>query len=143
MTDRRQDTGSDAGAGSPSVTSTLLARIRLQDEEAWRRLVQLFHPLVIGWCRRAGVQDQDAADVAQEVFRAVATDPGRFRRDNGRNSFRGWLHGITQRQLLAHWRRQRKQPRATGGSAAQERLGECAAPQDEAPSVVETANERR
>src|SRR5437868_410636 len=113
MKDPRQEI--DRGAGAPSVSSTLLARLCGQDAEAWKRLVRLYYPLIRGWCERAGLQAADAADVSQEVFRALAGNITRFRPEGGRNSFRGWLYGITQRQLLAHRRRQQAQPAGVGG----------------------------
>jgi RNA polymerase sigma-70 factor (ECF subfamily) len=92
------------------MSSSLLDRLIDNDSEAWKRIVRLYYPLVRAWCQRGGLHPQDAADVAQEVFRALATGVARFRREGGQNSFRGWLYGITQRQLL--------EPKATGGSEA-------------------------
>ncbi|HQU41292.1 MAG TPA: sigma-70 family RNA polymerase sigma factor [Pirellulales bacterium] len=102
------------------MSSSLLDRLVEHDAEAWRRTVRLYYPLVRDWCQRGGLQSEDAADVAQEVFRALAGSVGRFEREGGKNSFRGWLYGITQRQLMAHRRRQRKEPAAAGGSEAQQ-----------------------
>src|SRR3954471_13063205 len=84
------DPGPDPGkptTASASVSSSLLERLQMQDAEAWRRLVHLYYPLVCGWGRRAGLQAEDAADVAQEVFRALAGNVVRFQRAGGKNSF--------------------------------------------------------
>ena len=44
-----------------SATSvTLLQRIRAGDGEAWRRMVDLYTPLVYHWCQRWGVHGPDA-----------------------------------------------------------------------------------
>src|SRR5262245_3082593 len=103
MTDPRPNSG---GGASPlpaeSVSTTLLERLQAQDPEAWRWVVRLCYPLVRGWCQRAGLQSADATDVAQEVFRALTVNVCRFRREGGKNSFRGWLWGITCKQLLGH-----------------------------------------
>jgi RNA polymerase sigma-70 factor (ECF subfamily) len=119
-----------------SASSSLLERVRAQEPEAWRRLVRLYYPLVRGWCERAGLQAEDAADVAQEVFRALAGNVGRFRRDGGQNSFRGWLWGITRRQLLAHRRRRQAQPTAAGGTDAQRRLAELPEPEERSEADI-------
>jgi RNA polymerase sigma-70 factor (ECF subfamily) len=37
--------------------------------EAWSEFVRLYTPLVFAHCRRHGLQEADAADVAQEVMR--------------------------------------------------------------------------
>jgi RNA polymerase sigma-70 factor (ECF subfamily) len=141
MTDAAQDKGSGAGAGhSVSVSSSLLDRLRLQDPEAWRRLVRLYYPVVRGWGERAGLQAEDAADVAQEVFRALAGNVDRFRRDGGKNSFRGWLWGITQRQILAHRRRRQGRPVAAGGTEANRLLAEV--PEADEPSSAAPPDDR-
>ena len=58
---------------APLTRPSLLARVRdLEDAEAWREFVHLYTPLVYGHCRRHGLQDADAADVAQEVMRVAA-----------------------------------------------------------------------
>jgi RNA polymerase sigma-70 factor (ECF subfamily) len=49
---------------------TLIERARLRDEGAWTRIILLYTPLVRMWCLRSGLQDNDADDVVQDVFRA-------------------------------------------------------------------------
>jgi RNA polymerase sigma-70 factor, ECF subfamily len=110
--------GSDQ-AGSTS--SGLLARLRAQDRDAWSRLAKLYGPLIYGWCRRRGLRAEDAADVVQEVFRAVAAGIEDFK-GGPTSSFRGWLWTITRNKILDHHRRNQHQPEAVGGSDAQQRL---------------------
>ena len=53
---------------------SLLNRLRLQpDAESWRRLVELYTPLIQGWLRRygGGVQPHDLDDLVQEVLGQV------------------------------------------------------------------------
>ncbi len=129
-----------------SMSSSLLDRLKAEDPDAWKRLVRLYYPLVRKWCQRSGLKHEDAADVAQEVFRALAGNVARFRREKGQTSFRGWLYGITSRQILAHWRLLKQRPVAAGGSEAQERLMETALWQDDGASeasAVLPADERQ
>jgi RNA polymerase sigma-70 factor (ECF subfamily) len=107
-----------------STSRTLLERARARDLSAWNRLLHLYRPLVLYWCRRAGVTDADADDVCQEVFTAVASGLDRFRRDQPGDSFRAWLRGITRNKLLHHQERRRGQPLAQGGTDAQRWLQE-------------------
>jgi RNA polymerase sigma-70 factor (ECF subfamily) len=100
--------------------------VRTNDQAAWEHLVNRYFRLVYGWCRRAGVRPDDAADVCQEVFRSVAGSLTNFRRDRDGDTFRGWLRRITQRRLCDHRQKRREQPQAEGGSDAQERLLELA-----------------
>jgi RNA polymerase sigma-70 factor (ECF subfamily) len=107
---------------------SLLERVRGHDPEAWRRLFQLYQPLVLFWCARAGVNATDAEDVVQEVFAAAAAALDRFRRDQPGDTFRGWLRTITRNQILQLYRRYRGQPQATGGSDALHDLQDVADP---------------
>jgi RNA polymerase sigma-70 factor (ECF subfamily) len=93
---------------------TLIEQIRVHDQEAWRRLVGLYTPLLRYWCRRWGVQGEDADDVLQEVFQAVAIGLQDFRRDRKGDSFRGWLRGIARNKVLDVFRRH--PPRGQGGT---------------------------
>jgi RNA polymerase sigma-70 factor (ECF subfamily) len=105
---------------------TLLERVRGRDGEAWRRLVHLYGPLVIRWCNSSGVRGQDADDVQQEVFQAVAAGVETFRRDRPGDTFRGWLRVITRRKVLDHFRRRDRHPEAQGGTDAQRQLQQIA-----------------
>lgn len=112
-------------AGTDSATSTsatLIARVREREPEAWSRLTQLYTPLVYGWCRKRGLKENDAADVVQEVFRAVLVHSDRFHRDQPGDSFRGWLWTITRNKLHDHFRRNAAQPPAAGGTSARQQL---------------------
>jgi RNA polymerase sigma-70 factor (ECF subfamily) len=107
---------------------TLLERARANDSAAWERLLQLYRPLVLHWCLRSGVSGPDAEDVVQEVFGAVVSGLGRFRREQASDTFRGWLRGITRNKLLHHHERRRAQPIAQGGTEANRRFQEHPTP---------------
>jgi RNA polymerase sigma-70 factor (ECF subfamily) len=106
------------------MSSSLLQRLRSQEDQAWGRLVALYGPTVLGWCRRAGLSAEDAEDVRQDVFRAVVRSIGDFRRDRPSDSFRGWLWTVTRRKVIDHERIRADQAEAAGGSTAQQRLAE-------------------
>lgn len=97
--------------GSPATRPSLLLRIRdSKDGMAWQEFVDLYTPLIYQHARKSGFQDADAADVSQEVLRAVAKAIARLRYDPGRGSFRGWLFTIVrnvQRNLHLHRKRHR------------------------------------
>jgi RNA polymerase sigma-70 factor (ECF subfamily) len=112
-----------------STSRSLLDRVRDRDEEAWRRLVHLYGPLVAVWCRHRDVIGQDADDIQQEVFQAVAAGLDSFRRDRPGDTFRGWLRIITRNKLLDHFRRRQKQPLAQGGTEALIHMQQVADPE--------------
>ncbi|MBY0521920.1 MAG: sigma-70 family RNA polymerase sigma factor [Gemmataceae bacterium] len=109
-----------------STSLSLLDRVRANDPTAWQRLVYLYTPLVVYWCRNWGVDGVDAEDIAQDVFHGVSAGLAKFRHDRTGDTFRGWLRGITRNKLLDHFRRRDHQPQAQGGSDAQRRLSQVA-----------------
>src|SRR5262245_52594149 len=82
--------------GRNATSLTLIERAKVRDEDAWQRLVRLYTPFLRHWCRRWGVDDSDFDDILQDVFRAVLTSLGEFRRDRQGDSFRAWLRGIAR-----------------------------------------------
>lgn len=120
------------------TSSSLLARVRARDEAAWGRLVCLYGPLVYSWCRRAGLQPADAADVGQIVFIAVSRSIDNFRRDREGDSFRAWLFTIARRKLCDHWSSRRGE--STGEADVQKRLEELAV-EESSVSAASTPSE--
>jgi RNA polymerase sigma-70 factor (ECF subfamily) len=123
--------------GPPGDTSVnLLERIRARDQAAWSRLVRLYGPMIYGWCLRAGLKPQDAADIGQEVFAAVARGIGDFRHDRPGDTFRGWLYTITRNKLRDRFAS--RGGTGIGGTDAQRRLAEmlAEAPNEESASDV-------
>lgn len=109
--------------GVPDRTSSsLLERARLRDHAAWERLVSLYTPLVYRWCRKWGLQSQDAENVGQEVFLAVSRKLEDFRRDRPHDTFRGWLWRISRNRFLDHVRSNRPDRVGVGGSDARARI---------------------
>ena len=109
-------------ATSSSTSSSLLHRALARDKEAWRRLSELYGPVVYGWVRAAGFREQDASDIVQEVFQAVFTSLPRFRQERPTDHFRGWLATIAHRRACDHLRKRAAQPPAAGGTEAQAML---------------------
>jgi RNA polymerase sigma-70 factor (ECF subfamily) len=123
---------------SPNDATSLsvLARLQRDDAGAWERFVGLYRPLVLHWCKQAGVDGSDAEDVAQEVFLAVSGGLPQFERQR-EGSFRTWLRGITRHKLADHYRRRQRQPAAAGGTDALQRLQELPETPDPASDATE------
>ena len=64
-----------------STSRSLLERAKACDPAAWQKISDVYNLLVYQWCRHAGLQSNDAADVSQEVFQSVAGAIGTFRKD--------------------------------------------------------------
>lgn len=118
--------------------ASLLVRLRdPEDHSAWQQFVELYGGLVYGFARKRGLQDADAADLAQEVFQAVAKMAGRWEYDPNQGTFRGWLFAITRNQVAKFLRRRQSHPPGGGGSEFQERLAEQADPEGELEAAWE------
>ena len=106
-----------------SKTSTSwLSRMRSRDPQAWRRLTELYGPLVYHWGRRQSLSAEDASDLTQEVFTAVAGAIERFLHSPERGTFRGWLWTIARNKLRDHFRREADREAGAGGTEAWRRL---------------------
>jgi RNA polymerase sigma-70 factor (ECF subfamily) len=108
---------------SPSTQGSLLLRIRdLQDRVAWGEFVGIYAPLIHAYGRHRGLQDADAADLAQEVLRRVARSVPEFRYDPVKGSFRGWLFTITRNELRKLAARQARGAGGTGDTEVRQLL---------------------
>jgi RNA polymerase sigma-70 factor (ECF subfamily) len=120
----------------PCTRASLLLRLRdARDKDARAEFVQLYVPLVYGYVRKQGLQDADAAYLAQDVLQAVAGAIGRLDYDPGRGSFRNWLFTVVRRKRSnwqaspSTWNRAQE----SGDTATPQLLEQCPAPErDEA-----------
>jgi RNA polymerase sigma-70 factor (ECF subfamily) len=84
---------------------SLLQQLRQPGEQqAWQRFVELYTPLLFRWGRHMGLQEQDAADLAQDVLALLVQKLPEFSYDRQR-SFRGWLRTVTLNRLRETRRR--------------------------------------
>jgi RNA polymerase sigma factor (sigma-70 family) len=93
----------------------------------WRRLLDLYQPLLRAWTARAGVAASDADDLIQEVLLVVFREVSGFER-RGHGSFRAWLRTILVNRMRAYFRTCRQRPTATGGSDFLRSLEELESP---------------
>jgi RNA polymerase sigma factor (sigma-70 family) len=108
---------------APPTRPSLLLRVRdPADDRAWREFVDIYTPLVFGFARRRGLQDADAADVAQEVMRALARTMQRFEYRPDRGLFRSWLFTVTRSKFNNFLEAQRRHPPGTGRTSVREMI---------------------
>ena len=114
---------------SPATRQSLLVRLRNpRDGQAWAEFVAIYTPLILRVARANGLQSADAADLTQEVFRAVAGAIDRFDPDPARGSFRSWLFRIARNLVVNLLAARRIRPQATGDSDVREMLERVPAP---------------
>jgi RNA polymerase sigma-70 factor, ECF subfamily len=130
----------DGLTSSAATSRSLLERVKANEADAWDRLIGLYAPLVYRWCRRFDLPDQEAADIFQDVFQAVSTHIGGFRKEKEGDTFRGWLHTITNNKVRDHFRKAGREPVGEGGTEAQRRLSDL--PEDPSIGFDDPADER-
>ena len=79
------------------------------DGPDWRRLVEVYGPLLADWLARAGVPDCDRDDLQQEVLMVAVRRVGEFER-RGPGAFRAWLRGILANGIRKHFRERHAHP---------------------------------
>ena len=87
---------SDSSGGS---SYTLLSRVQANEVRAWERLVALYEPLVVSWCRVANVPEASIKPAVEKIFLAVAVGVADFHPDRLNCSFRTWIRTITRNLL--------------------------------------------
>jgi RNA polymerase sigma-70 factor (ECF subfamily) len=128
----------------PATSASLLLRLRDRgDHAAWSRFVEVYRPLIHGFARKHGLQEADAADLAQEVLRAVARSVGRLDYDPRRGSFRGWLFTVVRNKLRNFLESRRHQVQGSGDTGVQEALNAQPTPLDGPEQEWDREYERR
>jgi RNA polymerase sigma-70 factor (ECF subfamily) len=110
----------------------LLERLRHATPDAleWRRLRDIYAPMIRHWLARLPHLHQEVDDLAQEVLVVLFRElPAFERRRDG--SFRAWLRQITVNRMGAYCKARRKQPLAMGGPETDQLLAQLADPTSE------------
>ena len=90
----------DLSVVAMQTRASLLLRIRdPKDGLAWAEFVRLYTPLIYSYGIKNGLQDADAADVAQETLRSILRAVPNFSYDPDRGSFRGWVFTIARNAI--------------------------------------------
>lgn len=129
-----------ARMASPRTTRLSLFE-RIADDSrsaaAWSDFVATYGTTVVQWCRRHGLQDADAHDVAQNVLVRFWRIAAGFRYDPAQR-FRGYLRRMVV-SAVSDWSRSRREDRlATGDDAVQAVLSSIPAREDLVRHVEET-----
>jgi RNA polymerase sigma factor (sigma-70 family) len=121
-----------AEARDPPVNLTsqsLLDRLRSARPDApdWRRLQELYLPLIRAWLSRVPVVGDEVNDLSQEVLLVVIRELPTFQRQRD-GAFRAWLRQITVNRLRAFHRARHRQPVAGRGDETDRLLSQLEDP---------------
>ena len=102
---------------TPVTRPSLLVRVRdADDRDAWAEFVKLYAPVIHRYSRRRGLQDADAADLAQDVLITISRKIETFQYEPRLGKFRAWLFTITRNSLINSLKVKKRYPVATGDS---------------------------
>jgi RNA polymerase sigma-70 factor (ECF subfamily) len=96
-------------------------------DDDWRRLDDLYRPLLRAWVARAGVAASDVDDLVQDVLFVVVRRIAGFEW-RGKGAFRAWLRTILANRVGDYFSKQKYLPTATGDSDFLRRLDELESP---------------
>ena len=97
------------------------------DASEWRRLRDIYSPMIRSWLSRFPNLNHEVDDLTQQVLLVLFRElPSFERRRDG--SFRAWLRQITVNRMRAFCKTQRKQPLAMGGPETDQFLAQLADP---------------
>lgn len=100
------------------TTTVLLDGLRdPANSAAWEEFDRRYRPIVLGLARRLGLDDADAADVAQETMARFLSEYQAGRYDRARGRLRSWMAALA-RTRVADLRRKRASRREDGGESA-------------------------
>jgi RNA polymerase sigma-70 factor (ECF subfamily) len=103
---------------TPQTSQSLLDRARDRgDAASWRKLTDIYSPLIRWWIAPHVAQREDADDLVQEVLATLVDQLPEFQHNQRTGAFRAWLRSITVHRLRRYWRSRGNSCQATGGDA--------------------------
>lgn len=100
---------------SQRTSSTLLAKVKDADQEAWNRFFAEYWPRVLGQVKGAGLTEADAEDVAQSAMIRLWTAMRTFKYEREECRFRTWVALIVRGRVNDHRRKLGRRRESTLG----------------------------
>lgn len=97
---------------------SLLQRLSSQPVDSdWRRLVDIYNPLIHRWLLGYGISPTEAEDLSQDVFHTLLLEMRNFAHNGNKGAFRRWLKLIIMNRLKGLWRARKTQALAPSQDA--------------------------
>ena len=98
----------------PDTRYSLIARLSCREQaDSWCEFLETYQTAIIRYCRSRGLQDADAAEVAQEVLLAVHQSVESWIPSGRIGSFRAWLFETARRASLKSIRQRSRHVNST------------------------------
>jgi RNA polymerase sigma-70 factor (ECF subfamily) len=123
VVDRVQRTIQTPATSGQRVSATpvsLLNRLRVAKPDAveWRRLQEIYLPLIRTWLARVPGLHDEAADLSQEVLLVVIRELPHFERQR-EGSFRAWLRQVTVNRVRVFTKQRQRRPQVAQGDGVE------------------------
>jgi RNA polymerase sigma-70 factor, ECF subfamily len=103
---------------SEDTPISLLQRLRRNPhEEDWRRLIDVYSPLIKRWLLGFGMSQADADDLSQDVLQAMLREVANFQHNGHSGAFRRWLRTTMVHRLKGFWRNRKTEAQLNGWDA--------------------------
>ena len=97
-------------SGRPVTNPVLINSMRAGLDQAWGQLYAVYWNWLVQLALGMGVNRQDAEDLAQRTFIALAKSISTFIYEPARGRFSGWLSTVLRRNVSNFWRRGSSDP---------------------------------
>ncbi len=87
-----------------TTTRLLEDLLNPSDDEVWNELDARCRPIIVGFARRLGLREEDAADVAQETLTRFLGSYRRGGYDRKQGRLRSWIMGIAKHVIADTYR---------------------------------------
>jgi RNA polymerase sigma-70 factor, ECF subfamily len=125
---------------TPLTSHSLLEKARDPgDAASWRKLIDLYSPLIRRSVRRYVAQPADADDVLQDVLTMLVRELPCFEHSGRSGAFRVWLKAMTVNRLRVHWRTRRP---ASGSDTVLEQLNQLEDPNSDLSRAWDEEHDR-
>ncbi|MCA9088914.1 MAG: sigma-70 family RNA polymerase sigma factor [Planctomycetaceae bacterium] len=94
-----------------STRSSLLIRLRdPADGVGWEEFASVYYPFLYEVALRAGIPQDDAKDVIQDLFLVLLKVLPNFEYEAERGKFRSWLKRVVRNRVIDWYRRKQRDP---------------------------------
>ena len=91
-----------------TTSSSLLGKVKdVDNQSSWDQFYDLYHPLIIAFCKQKGCWDEMAYDVLQECMVTLVRVLPDFNYNRVRGNFRSFLLKIVERRISDAFRREK------------------------------------